>query len=210
MRKRTHLIASLLLPIVALMLANSMGYAQTIFQKDQNAPALGGETTIGNSSVVVRTVTGTVDVNKRYLNLMDDIYRNELIKTFDDSATEITFLDETTLTLGPDTSIVLDRFIYDPDKTTNEFVISVTQGVFRFATGTMQNEAYKVRTPVATIGIRGTVIEVAVEKMTGGKGVASVELRVLEGEAYLTPCNGERIVVLQGSTAAFGPKHECP
>jgi hypothetical protein len=185
--------------------------AQNLFKSGQDLPPGAGETTIGNSSVVVRTVTGTVEEGKRYLSLMDDIYRNELVETYNESATEITFLDETTMSLGPDTSVVLDRFIYDPDKTANEFVVTITEGVLRFATGNMQSESYKVHTPVATIGVRGTVIEVAVEKPTDGMGAASVELTVLEGEASFTRCNGQRVVVLQGSSAtAFGPGQGCP
>jgi len=185
--------------------------AQNVFKKGQDLPPGAGETTIGNSSVVVKTVTGTVEEGKRYLNLMDDIYRNELIETYDDSATEITFLDESTLSLGPDTAVVLDRFIYDPDKTTNEFVVTITEGVLRFATGNMQSDSYKVHTPVATIGVRGTIIEVAVDKSTDGKGEASVELMVIEGEAFFTRCNGDHVVVPQGSSVmASRPAHECP
>jgi hypothetical protein len=194
-----------------LMLWTYSAQAQNVFKSGQDLPPGGSETTIGNSSVVVRTVTGTVEEDKRYLSLMDDIYRNELVETFNESATEITFLDESTLTLGPDSSIVLDRFVYDPDKTTNEFVISVTEGVFRLATGTMKDEDYKVRTPVATIGVRGTVIEVSVERPADLMGAASVELTVLEGEAFMTPCRGDLIVVPQGATAkTVDREHDCP
>jgi hypothetical protein len=194
-----------------LMLWTYSAQAQNVFKSGQDLPPGGSETTIGNSSVVVRTVTGTVEADKRYLSLMDDIYRNELVETFNESATEITFLDESTLTLGPDSSIVLDRFVYDPDKTTNEFVISVTEGVFRLATGTMKDEDYKVRTPVATIGVRGTVIEVSVERPADLMGAASVELTVLEGEAFMTPCRGDLIVVPQGATAkTVDREHDCP
>ena len=133
--------------------------AQNVFKSGQDLPPGASETTIGNSSVVVRTVTGTVDEGKRYLSLMDDIYRNELVETYNESAAEITFLDQSTLSLGPDTAVVLDRFVYDPDKTTNEFVVTITEGALRFATGNMQSESYKVHTPVATIGVSGTVIE---------------------------------------------------
>lgn len=195
----------------SLMLWTYSAQAQNVFKSGQDLPPGGSETTIGNSSVVVRTVTGTVEADKRYLSLMDDIYRNELVETFNESATEITFLDESTLTLGPDSSIVLDRFVYDPDKTTNEFVISVTEGVFRLATGTMKDEDYKVRTPVATIGVRGTVIEVSVERPADLMGAASVELTVLEGEAFMTPCRGDLIVVPQGATAkTVDREHDCP
>jgi hypothetical protein len=51
------------------------------------------EATIGNTTLVVKTVTGTLTEGTRTLSLKDDIYHNELIETFEESATELTFLD---------------------------------------------------------------------------------------------------------------------
>ena len=51
---------------------------------------------------------------------------------------------------------MLDRFVFDPDRKTGELTLNVTQGMFRFVTGGMQKEAYRIRTPHATIGVRGT------------------------------------------------------
>jgi hypothetical protein len=46
------------------------------------------EATIGNTTLVVKTVTGTLTEGTRTLSLKDDIYHNELIQTFEESATE--------------------------------------------------------------------------------------------------------------------------
>ena len=114
--------------------------------------------TIGNARIVVRTVTGTLESDLRQIKLLDDIYHNEAIETGDDSATEFVFLDETKLALGPNSRMVLDSFVYDPDPSKASFVMTATAGVFRFVSGKIPKTAYEIRTPNATIGIRGTVL----------------------------------------------------
>src|SRR5512134_1442886 len=97
--------------------------------------AIENQITIGNTRVVVRTVIGNFDGDIRSLALEDDVYHNELIETEQESATKLIFLDETTLTLGPDSSVVLDRFVFDPDPSKASFVMTATKGIFRLASG---------------------------------------------------------------------------
>ena len=121
-----------------------------------------GEVTVGNTTIVVRTVTGLFSENLRQLALKDDIYHNEVIETGADSASEITFLDETKLSLGPDSRVTLDRFVFDPDPSRSAFVMSAAKGVIRFISGNLPKENYVIHTPVSTIGIRGTEIVIVV------------------------------------------------
>ena len=151
---------------------------------------------------MVKTVTGTSEGSSRLLELHDDIYHNEIIETLDDSAVELKFLDETTLQLGPNSAILLDEFVYDPDPANSSFVVTVVEGAFRFTSGILSSEAYKIKTPVATIGIRGTEIRIAVERTnnTEGEVITSIPLTVIEGEAYLAKCTGENILVRSGES----------
>ncbi len=61
--------------------------------------------TVGNARIVVKSVMGTVEADFRRLQMADDVYHNELIETQEDSATEIVFLDDTKLALGPNSSL---------------------------------------------------------------------------------------------------------
>jgi hypothetical protein len=161
-----------------------------------NADAMAVEKiTIGNTNTVVRTVTGTLSGDLRELSLMDDIYHNELIETGSDSATEISFLDDTTLTVGANASLVLDKFIYDPDPSRASFVLTATAGVFRFASGTLPKKSYTIHTPTATIGIRGTVLTIAVQSAEepGSPGRVAVSVTVDEGAVDIVSCGGEEI-----------------
>lgn len=151
--------------------------------------------TIGNTNTVVRTVTGTLGGDLRELSLKDDIYHNELIETGSDSATEISFLDDTTLTVGANAILVLDKFIYDPDPSRASFVLTATAGVFRFASGTLPKKSYTIHTPTATIGIRGTVLTIAVQSVDepGSAGRVAVSVTVDEGEVDIVSCGGQEI-----------------
>ena len=113
------------------------------------------ETTIGNAHIVVKTVTGIINEEVRQINMMDDVYHNELIETGPESATEFVFLDGTKLAMGPNSSMILDSFVYDPETHAGTFVITAIGGAFRFVSGKMDKASYEIHTPTATIGIRG-------------------------------------------------------
>ena len=162
--------------------------------------AISDQITIGNTRVVVRTVIGNFEGEIRTLALEDDVYHNELITTENDSATKLTFLDETTLTLGPDSSVVLDRFVYDPDPSRASFVMTATQGIFRFASGKLPKNAYRLHTPAATIGIRGTVLDLAIEPARRSGAEAVVKIALQEGEATIGDCRGEQLLLSAGQS----------
>lgn len=179
----------LLVLLAALTLAASFG------------PAAAEQITVGNAKVIVRTVTGAYEGEMRQLQLLDDVYHNELIETEEESATQLVFMDETTITLGPKSSIVLDKFVYDPDPSKAAFVMTATQGVFRFASGKLAKSVYRINTPAATIGIRGTELLISVLPATTPHrepGVA-VEVTMESGEAFLTTNAGE-VVHLDAQT----------
>lgn len=170
------------------------------------------ERAVGNASIVVKTVTGTIEDNIHKIKLQDDLYHNELIETHEESATEITFLDDTTISLGPNASIVLDEFVYDPDPSASSFVVTVTEGAMRFTSGVLPSDAYKIHTPVATIGIRGTVIDLIVDRRTEEDGTVrtSVDLSVIEGEADMINCEGDVTHVPSGlSSRVMGSPAGC-
>lgn len=194
------------------LLAGASSQALADFQGFTTDKPLFEERAVGNASIVVRTVTGTLENNVHKIRLQDDLYHNELIETFEESATEITFLDDTTISLGPDSSIVLDQFVYDPDPNNSSFVVTITEGALRFTSGVLPKDAYKINTPVATIGIRGTIIDLIVgrETLSDGTVRTSVDLSVIEGEADLISCDGELTRVPTGlSSRVTGAAGEC-
>ena len=131
---------------------------------------------IGNTQVVVRTVTGEIEQQVRRLSARDLVHQDEIISTGADSATEIVFDDGTKVSLGPNTLLTLDRFVYDPNKKDGGFEVTVFEGVARFVSGQLSdpNKAnFQIKTPTVTIAIRGTILTAVV----GAGGVTSPDER---------------------------------
>lgn len=96
----------------------------------------------------------------RRLVLGQDVVFNERITTEQQGQTQVLFVDESTLSVGPNANMVIDQFVYDPTAGTGKLVASLGRGVFRFVGGKLskQDNAVTLRTPTATIGIRGGVV----------------------------------------------------
>jgi hypothetical protein len=126
-------------------------------------PTLGfAQTAIGNTSKVVNQVEAAAANAVRRLALRDSIFQAEVIRTSARSATELVFRDETTITIGPEAQVTLDTFVFDPDPAKAKVVVRQSIGALRFVSGKSANIAYEIRTPTATIGVRGTVFTVVV------------------------------------------------
>src|SRR5262249_18429148 len=81
---------------------------------------------------------------------------------------------------GPPPEVRLDKFVYDPTGSSGSVVLQATRGAFRFVTGSQAKHAYQVSTPHGTLGVRGTVVELLVNKP--GEDCVT-KLRLVEGKA---------------------------
>ncbi|MDU8943262.1 FecR family protein [Ovoidimarina sediminis] len=95
--------------------------------------------------------------SQRRLTIGTDVVQNEEIVSSATGRGQLLFLDETTLSLAPSSRIVLDTFVYDPAKKDGSIGMRLTEGALRFIGGqTTKNREGLIRTPAATIGIRGS------------------------------------------------------
>ena len=118
---------------------------------------------IGRAEIVIETVRGTLDGRERRLDARDPVFHDEEIETGATSASEIRLRDDTRLTIGPSSRVVLDDFVLDADASRQRLVIALGRGVLRFVTGTLAKTAYEIRTPTAVIGVRGTTVTLSVD-----------------------------------------------
>src|SRR5271155_2648155 len=124
------------------------------------APA-GAQQRVGVNSAVNPNATGIPPgAAPRRLVLGQEVVFNEHITTGPEGQTQILFIDQSTMTVGPRSDMVIDEFVYDPNAGTGKLVASLGRGVFRFVGGKLskQDNAVTMRTPTATIGIRGGVM----------------------------------------------------
>ena len=88
------------------------------------------------------------------------LFLNDHVTTDAAGRLQVLLLDETVFTMGPNSDMVLDEFVYDPATSAGKVTARVTKGVFRFVTGKVARKdpgSMKVKLPVGTIGIRGTI-----------------------------------------------------
>ena len=118
---------------------------------------------IGGAVVVHNDVRGQTQGKTLAIAQGDRVFQNELVRTGADSLAKFMLLDETNVSLGPSSQLTLDKFVYDPQAGAKQVTIGAAKGAFRFISGKSPHEAYEVRTPQATIGVRGTTYDVRVE-----------------------------------------------
>ncbi|MGE0085067.1 MAG: FecR domain-containing protein [Desulfococcaceae bacterium] len=129
-------------------------------------PAMGEEPPIG------RTKTGRGDVavirsgKEIPVNIGDRLYQNDIIRTGADSSVGIIFEDNSILSLGPKSEIVIDKYVFSPQNDMFSMITRILKGTASYISGVIGRqspESVKFQTPDATISIRGTQILVRVE-----------------------------------------------
>ena len=86
--------------------------------------------------------------------------RDEVVRTGLASAARLVMADNTNLSLGPSATIKLDRTVFNDEHSYREIAVRLTTGAFRFVTGNSEKAAYKITTPLASIGVRGTILDI--------------------------------------------------
>jgi hypothetical protein len=123
---------------------------------------------VGVTAAVNPQATGTPPKRPtRKLHIGARMVRNERIRTYAKGRTQLLFVDGSALTVGPNADLVLDEFVYDPDRKTGKLAMTATKGVFRFVGGRISKTTPVIlKTPTAVIGIRGGIALVEVGAAT--------------------------------------------
>jgi hypothetical protein len=93
-----------------------------------------------------------------------DVHANETVNTGNTGQANLQFVDRTQLSVGPMSTVRLDKFVYDPNRGAGTVVVNATRGAYRFVTGVQDSRSYEIKTPYATLGVRGTVLEVVIQE----------------------------------------------
>ena len=121
------------------------------------------EEMIGVAAVVRNEVDQALPTRVIRISAGENITRDEVVKTGPDSATKLVFSDNTNLSMGPGSTVTLNKFVYSSASRYEKATFQLVKGAFRFATGASDKHAYEIRTPTATIGVRGTVLDIRVD-----------------------------------------------
>lgn len=115
---------------------------------------------------VVAGVKGNVQINSpgqvgRIVSSGEPIHLGDEIATGPEGNLQILLLDQTIFTIGPNSAMKIDKFVYDPSNDNGEVKAEIVKGIFRFVTGKIARkkpENMEVKLPTGTIGVRGTIV----------------------------------------------------
>jgi hypothetical protein len=140
----------------------------------QNAGAAPDTNPIGK----VLTVTGTVRIDHpaaitvqanpptngvSAAKVGDLVYRGDIVQTGPDGKLGVGFVDGSSFSVSANARMELNDFVYDPHGHFNSSLMSLTKGTFAFIAGAVaQTGNMSVKTPVGTMGIRGTAPRVEI------------------------------------------------
>jgi hypothetical protein len=129
----------------------------------------------------VATLQGAASVTRNNatsaLALRDPVYKNDVLQTNVDGTLGITFDDETTFTLKPNTRLAVDEFVYQEGGSGNAAVFNVVRGTAAFVAAEVARTGnMKIDTPTSSLGIRGTTGLVEVPEGGTAGGQVSIKL----------------------------------
>jgi len=136
---------------------------------------------IGSVVAIRGKVTATdPEGSIRKLALKSKVYRDDTLKTEKRSRLQVMFIDNTIVSLGPNSEMIISEYQWKPDQSDGGMKTKIKEGVFRIMGGAITKvapEKFITETPAATIGIRGSMYAGRVSDgaltvvFQGGKGI---------------------------------------
>jgi hypothetical protein len=124
----------------------------------------------------------------RQLKRRDSVFSHEIIKTGKASKVQIRFIDNALMALKAESELNIKAYVYsEANDSDNQVLMELVAGGFRTLTGKIgkgNKEAYKVDTPVASIGIRGTLydVQISFDKILAGVWKGGISLDTAQGQ----------------------------
>ena len=116
---------------------------------------------------ILGVTSGTVSNGAKELKTGDKIYLGETILSGENSGAQLLLLDQSTFTIGSDSEVVMDTFIYDPENNDGKIVSTVKKGSLKVISGLISKknpDNLTVEVPEGTLGSRGTEFQTIVNK----------------------------------------------
>jgi len=119
---------------------------------------------VGEAEIIRNEVVSVNESELLPIAVGDAVVRDEVVRTSTDSDARIGLVDNTKLVLGPNAKLKIDKAVYSDESRYKQIVIKLTEGAFRFVTGNSDKRSYKIETPTATIGVRGTILDILISE----------------------------------------------
>src|SRR3569623_1091666 len=125
----------------------------------------------------------------------DAVVFQETLQTLDDSSALLRFIDDSKLSLGAKSKVTIDEFVFDPKLVKGNALIDISVGTLRFVTGEMPKGGVVIKTPTATLTLRGTDVVVHVHPdgttdTTVNDGKVEAQNNITNQVTHLLPGDG--------------------
>jgi hypothetical protein len=172
----------------------------------QSAP----EEPIGNVATLTGVATVTRNNTDTPLQLKDDIYLNDIVKTQASSSLSITFNDATTFRLSANAEITIDNYVYEEGGGSNAGTFDIARGTVAFVAAQVAKTGnMEITTPTATLGIRGTTGVVDVPEGVTATSANNVNIKLYPdadgrvGQIQINDRQGARLGALTQGASGF-------
>jgi len=177
--------------MLAIALAIACGLSSAFSEPVIAAPAVGKVTRVHKQAQVGAT-TAAVGT---------PVHMNDELRTGPGARLEVTFRDDSVLTLGEHATVVIDRYVFDPEKGVGEMALTTTRAAFRFSAGRLgqlREKTITVNTPVAALAVRGTNFWAGIVDYQYG-------VLLLEGKLNVSNSAGSKDISLPNHGIDFPP-----
>ncbi len=172
---------------------------------------------VGVNSAVNQDATGAAPgATPRRLMIGQNVIFNEHITTAARGQTQLLFLDESSMTIGPDSDLTIDKFVYDPKSGTGKLAMSATRGLLRYVGGKLskQDQAVTLRTSTATLAVRGGAFIANIDRSGKTEAVFiygdGLQVTGLDGLSETLRRPGFEVTVSGGGSAPSSPSRVPP
>jgi hypothetical protein len=117
---------------------------------------------VGVATTVQPSVTSVT--NERTVFIGNAVTFGERFQTDSKGVLHILFMDQSSMTLGPNSELVIDEFTYNPETRRGSIAVNFLKGAMRVVGGFISKfnnpqgrESVQIRTATATVGIRGGI-----------------------------------------------------
>lgn len=161
--------------------------------------AIADLTPVAAMEQVQRAVYGTPPESPEVVKRPGDaVVFEEALQTLIDSRALVRFIDGSALTMGAQSKVLVDSFVFDPQKTQGNALLKISVGTLRFVTGAMPKGGVVIKTPTATLTLRGTDVTVHVHPdgktdVTVREGLVDNRNEFTGEQTTLAPGEGETV-----------------
>jgi hypothetical protein len=117
----------------------------------------------------IKTVSGSAFIVRQNNTIAakpgDPVFASDTLRTAAGGAVGVTLRDDTRVSLGPDSEVRLDRYVYAPGEGGLGMVLKFVRGVAVYVSGRIAKlapDSIRLETPAAIVGVRGTTVAIQV------------------------------------------------